>query len=290
MWKCPKCETINNTEACTVCGEKRPAEATMPQRPAVYPSQEEPYAYHREEIRRSYREDAPAEREHREKKNNGLIITVVICVTFIVALLLALGAYIFMQGDDEQDVKVSPTNEAVLEYSSAPSDDAEENGIIDETEWEEEGVPVPEKTPAPERTPEPTPETTSKPVSTPTPKPDYTSVREGYKDRAAEIDRYASIYLEGAQSQAELNQESGVVYQKWDDLLNEVYQYLKQILPSSQFEALKKDEVAWIKKKEKAMNEESEAWGTGSGRPLAVNSVGIQYTKERCYELIDMIR
>ena len=248
MWKCPKCETINNTEQCWECGERQPAQPTASQNP-MYAQQNVPYAYHRKEVRR-------------ENNNNGLIITVVICVTFIVALLLALGAYIFMQDHGDGDEKARTAKEAVPVYSSVPS--------YAVPELEDVATP----TPAP----------------TPTPKPDYTKVREGYYNRAEAIEQYSRTYLEPAMTQHDMNRESGEVFQKWDDLLNEVYQYLKQILPSSQFEVLKKEEMTWISRKEKAMEEEEKAWSGGSGAPMAVNGVGISYTKGRCYELIEMIR
>lgn len=268
MWKCTKCETLNRDETCTACGahwttgqmlEHMPEQETYDQ-PSVYPNT--PYTY-----QSGYGE---AERNRtKEQNNNGLIITVVICVTIIVALLLGIGAYIFVQDDDvvygDGAIKSEPSAVAY----------------------------VPTQTPSAVAIAEPTPEPTIAPSATPTPKPapvyDGAAKRQAFLTRASDIESYAETAGESAMTQMEINQVSAEIYSRWDGLLNDVYQYLKSVLPSGEFAALKKEELAWIKRKEAAVAEEGEAWGSGSGRPMAENSVASDYTRERCYELIDMI-
>ncbi len=110
-----------------------------------------------------------------------------------------------------------------------------------------------------------------------------------FLDKADEIEQYAEDYLETATSQSEMNSESYTVYKKWDDLLNEVYQYLKTILPEYQFEQLEDDEIDWIAEKESAIDAAGAEWEGGSGESFVRNVTAIEYTEERCYYLISLI-
>lgn len=82
-------------------------------------------------------------------------------------------------------------------------------------------------------------------------------------------------------------------YQKWDALLNEVYQYLKSTKDSSTFASIEKDEIRWIKEKENAINTWADNYIAVYGYGTIVTghslSVGISYTKERVYYLISLI-
>lgn len=113
--------------------------------------------------------------------------------------------------------------------------------------------------------------------------------KDAFLDKADDIEWYSENYLETAETQSEINSESGIVYKKWDALLNEVYQYLKTIMSDSEFEQLQEDEIAWITKKEKAIEAAGAEWEGGSGEPMARNLTAIQYTEERCYYLISLI-
>lgn len=108
--------------------------------------------------------------------------------------------------------------------------------------------------------------------------------------KAEEIEKYSKENYETATTQYELNTESYNVYVKWDFLLNEVYQYLKATINSDDFSALEAEEIEWIKEKEKCVEEATVEWQGGSGEPLARNSAGIKYTRERCYYLISLIK
>lgn len=115
------------------------------------------------------------------------------------------------------------------------------------------------------------------------------SKKDAFLDKADEIEWYSETYLETAETQSEINSESSIVYKKWDSLLNEVYQCLKTIMSDSEFKQLQEDEIAWISKKEKAIEVAGTEWEGGSGEPMARNMTAIQYTKERCYYLISLI-
>ena len=113
---------------------------------------------------------------------------------------------------------------------------------------------------------------------------------EEFQKKAEEIEKYSKENYETATTQSQLNTESYNVYVKWDSLLNEVYQYLKATMSSEDFASLEADEIEWIKDKEKGIAEAAAEWEGGSGEPMARNSAGAKYTKERCYYLISLIK
>lgn len=115
------------------------------------------------------------------------------------------------------------------------------------------------------------------------------STKERFLEKAYEIQLYSEEYLDTAQTQSEINYESGVVYQKWDNLLNEIYQYLKSTMSDSVFKQLQKDEHAWVQEKENAIAEAAIEWGSGTGSVMAQNCTAIEYTADRCYYLISLI-
>lgn len=127
-----------------------------------------------------------------------------------------------------------------------------------------------------------------KPTETPA-KNEALDKKNAFLDKADDIEWYSETYLETAETQSEINSESSIVYKKWDALLNEVYQYLKTIMSDSEFKQLQEDEIAWITKKEKAIDAAGAEWEGGSGEPMARNLTAIQYTEERCYYLISLI-
>lgn len=113
--------------------------------------------------------------------------------------------------------------------------------------------------------------------------------KDKYLNKAKEIEAYSANYLETAESQYEINSESSIVFEKWDDLLNDVYNYLKSVMSDSAFKRLQDDELSWIKEKEAAIEEAGAEWDGGSGEIAARNMTAIRYTKERCYYLISLI-
>ena len=154
---------------------------------------------------------------------------------------------------------------------------------------EETEIPVVQVTEEP--TPQPTPQPTPLPTPRITPQPTISPAqkRAAYNNRAAGIELYENTYLKTAMDQATMNIESSVVFKKWDTLLNDVYQYLKQTMTQSEFAALKKEEEVWIKEKEAAIEAAGNEHKGGTMEPLARNSVGIDYTKQRTYYLISLI-
>ena len=117
-----------------------------------------------------------------------------------------------------------------------------------------------------------------------------TSKKEVFEKRAAAIEDYEVVAYENAYAQQEINIATYNVFEKWDALLNDVYKHLKSTLSSSEFNKLQKDELAWIKEKEAAIEEAAADWAGGSGEPMIRNSVATDYTKERCYYLISLVK
>ena len=86
-----------------------------------------------------------------------------------------------------------------------------------------------------------------------------------------------------------MNQGSHQVYQYWDQLLNEVYQYLKRVLPDAEFRALQEDEKVWITQKESAVQAAGAEYEGGSMQPLVENSTAAKWTEDRVKYLINLI-
>lgn len=113
--------------------------------------------------------------------------------------------------------------------------------------------------------------------------------KSAFLARAAEIQNYEVQHLQTAMTQMEINQESGIVYEKWDTLLNDVWAYLQDTLPETAYAALLEEQLAWIDEKEAAMAAASAGWQGGSGEPMARFGEGISYTRDRCFVLIEEI-
>lgn len=111
-----------------------------------------------------------------------------------------------------------------------------------------------------------------------------------FLERAAAIERYDNSLDYDYMPQVEINTSTYEVFKRWDDLLNEVYQYLKSTMSSSEFEKLKQDEQKWVAEKENAVDEAAAEWLGGSGEAMIRNGTAIQYTKDRCYYLISLTK
>lgn len=108
--------------------------------------------------------------------------------------------------------------------------------------------------------------------------------------KADEIREYSKNHLESANTQYELNTESGAVLEKWETLLSEVRKYLEKELPDSEYEKLQVNELDWLAEKENAINEAAEEWKGGSGEPMARNMAAIRCIEERFTYLITLLK
>lgn len=88
-------------------------------------------------------------------------------------------------------------------------------------------------------------------------------------------------------STIEMKEATGQSYERWDNMLNEIYSLLRQQLSTSVADDLKNKQVEWIKYRDKkAENDASEYTGGTMYGLIYVDSLGIA-TKERCYELVN---
>ncbi len=77
-------------------------------------------------------------------------------------------------------------------------------------------------------------------------------------------------------------------YKRWDNTLNEVYNELKQQLPTSEMAKLKEEQLNWITLRDKTAKEESSAYKGGTMESLEYIATQARVTKERCYELVQL--
>ena len=226
-----------------------------------------------------------------DKKNTNRIIVIVL-VTIIVIMLAIIAvvnnrnhmrSYSYQENDD-----VVQTPELEVDIDSSESPEPADSST-------EEVIPKSEHIKQPAKMPYQAEEL----------RKERLLKKDRFLEDAKEIEEYADNYLMPAESQSSINSESTVlmpaesqssinsestvVFQKWDKLLNEVYQYLKTILPENKFEQLHQDELEWIAEKENAIDEAGAEWAGGTGEIMARNMTAIQYTEERCYYLISLI-
>lgn len=93
------------------------------------------------------------------------------------------------------------------------------------------------------------------------------------------------------------NSESGVTnkmltytskeYTEWDSTLNEIYNLLKQHLPSDEMKKLNTEELQWITEKENTAKKAQEPQGAGSQLGNITYQASLAHTTQsRCYELV----
>lgn len=280
--KCPKCGNIlpYGAQFCNKCGEK----ITIPQNNYNnngynYNSnnynqqyQPNPNKNHNYDIKSAPYEQMPP------KSNAGLIIAVCLIAVLLIVGTIGIGIAAISSMQDEIE-------EERREVIDIIDDDYIE--IDDDDDYKKDRV---EKTTETLKTEKPLPTQKTEAVTAPpsTPKPGAAK-KQFFTVEAGSIELFESSLDYESMPQQQLNLKSGEVFDKWDKLLNEVYQYLKQTMPANEFKKLEQDEIAWIKEKEAAMEKERAAWQGGSGASYAVNSVATRYTKDRCYYLISLI-
>ena len=103
------------------------------------------------------------------------------------------------------------------------------------------------------------------------------------EDEAKELNKKLEGYT---MSQRELNQTSGQIYELWDGLLNRQWKRLKEMLPESEMNALKKEQKKWIRKKEKKLKKIEKENGGGTITPLEQNLAAAEMTEKRVRKLL----
>lgn len=102
---------------------------------------------------------------------------------------------------------------------------------------------------------------------------------------AAEVD----IWLEEHYTQADMNYGAQQKYLIWDDTLNQLWRDLKGLLSEEEMQQLTKEELQWIKDKEAAALEAAAEYEGGSLYPTIYYSTLADLTKQRVYELLELL-
>ena len=90
-------------------------------------------------------------------------------------------------------------------------------------------------------------------------------------------------------TQADLNEKSQQMYEIWDLTLNEIWEILKRNLSSNDMEVLTKEQLEWIAMKEQSMKDAGAEFEGGSMYGMVVCQRGAEITKERVYELLEIL-
>ncbi|MFB7142116.1 lysozyme inhibitor LprI family protein [Gottfriedia sp. NPDC056225] len=114
------------------------------------------------------------------------------------------------------------------------------------------------------------------------------NLQKKYLTKLNKIDKSMSdldyLYKKGITS--ELTQAETEKLNRWDKALNEIYQILMKMLPSSDASNLKGEERTWVKEKESIAKKEAAKYQGGTFENVQyLNSLG-RLTKERAYKLV----
>lgn len=88
-------------------------------------------------------------------------------------------------------------------------------------------------------------------------------------------------------NQMEMNEVSLEYREKYDALVENIYAYLLEVLPSNKVINLKGTQIEWEKQKEAAIAEVGNQTFGGTIRPLEMHSAAIRFDKERIQELLE---
>lgn len=80
----------------------------------------------------------------------------------------------------------------------------------------------------------------------------------------------------------------GIAYEKYDEAINEIYQFLMKNLSEKTAKQLQSDQIQWIIHKEALAEEEKAKYNGGTYEFVAFFVSLYESTKTRCYELVDL--
>lgn len=116
---------------------------------------------------------------------------------------------------------------------------------------------------------------------------------ESFRDMLASVEASAaeleSSVEHDALTQTELNEKTEQLYQLWDSALNQLWSVLKQTLDEKEMEQLLTEQREWIAEKEAAAAEAGAEYEGGSMQPMAVNLKAAELTRDRVYELLELL-
>lgn len=91
-------------------------------------------------------------------------------------------------------------------------------------------------------------------------------------------------------NQSEMNFLAKDIYVLWDDEINKVWGYLKDTLDKDAMDKLTSVQKEWIAKKENEVKKAGSEYEGGSIRPMIEYLKGAELTRNRVYELIELLK
>lgn len=118
------------------------------------------------------------------------------------------------------------------------------------------------------------------------------SIVDSLKESVAATEE-SSVVLENSikndgLSQAELNEKSKELYDLWDSVLNHIWSVLKETKDEETMSSITEEELAWINKKEEAVDKAGAELEGGSSQSMMMQMKAAEMTKERVYELLEL--
>lgn len=90
-------------------------------------------------------------------------------------------------------------------------------------------------------------------------------------------------------TQLDINEGTKIYREKWNSLLEEIFDYLKYTLSVEDFNDLSEDELKWNEKKKREVEMKGKDFEGGSAQPCIMNMADIEMTSDRVYYLISLI-
>lgn len=120
-----------------------------------------------------------------------------------------------------------------------------------------------------------------------TPEPDVISRLENVEAEYAALQE--KLMNDPSLNQADMNELAGQQFTLWDTLLNDFWVQLTADLPGEQMQQLLQEERAWIRWKESSVAIAADYYSGGSLSILAANSRAAKITRDRVYELAELL-
>lgn len=111
-----------------------------------------------------------------------------------------------------------------------------------------------------------------------------------FLNRLHEIEKNDEVARKKANTTYDITMYAGDFSTQYDDLLNDIYNYLKEVMPENEFRKLQKEEIEWINKKEKVMDNDLKIHEGGTICAYITGLDTISYTHDRIYELLKYIK
>lgn len=116
------------------------------------------------------------------------------------------------------------------------------------------------------------------------------STKQLYLDKLNNLDLEVSAILSDDKyngTTLDIREGFAIKLQKWDDMLNEIYDVLIEQLPKDEMDAIREEQIEWISIRDAKANESGKKYEGGTMQPVAYSDSLGESTKERCYELVN---